>query len=142
MATIVYNSAKKALLDGGIDMANDTIKVALVTSGYTPDMDTHVFFDDITNEVSGTGYSAGGETLSGKSVTQDDDADESYLTASNTIWEGSSITARGAVMYKSTGVGSTSPLIAYFDFGQDETTVADTFRLTWPEGGLFVLASA
>jgi hypothetical protein len=71
MADVIYNSFKTDLLKGNIDFESDTIKVALVTDSYTPDQDSHDFFDDVTNEVSGTGYTAGGETLTSKSVTQD-----------------------------------------------------------------------
>ena len=60
MADVIYNAYKKGLGDGAIDWLNDTIKVMLVTSAYTPDQDAHDFKDDITNEISGTGYTAGG----------------------------------------------------------------------------------
>lgn len=67
-----YHNLSKALMDGDIDLANDTIKVMLLTSSYTPDLD-HDFVDDVSaNEVSGTGYTAGGATLASKAITDDD----------------------------------------------------------------------
>src|SRR3712207_1302567 len=69
MANVIYNSFKRNIMSGGIDLDTDTIKVALVTSSYTPDQDAHDNFDDVTNEVSGTGYTARGVTLGSVTVT-------------------------------------------------------------------------
>ena len=140
MANVIYNSFKKKLMDGEIDLVNDTIKVALVTSGYTPDIDNHDYFDDITNEVSGTGYTAGGETLTNKSVTQNNTTDKGVFDADDVTWSNSTITARGAVLYKSTGTDSTSPLIAYFDFGSDQSTTGADFVLRWNSSGIIDLS--
>ncbi len=64
-----YGEGKKRIWNGGIDLDSDTIKLALVTSSYTPDTDTHDFWNDVnSNEASGTGYSAGGATLANKAV--------------------------------------------------------------------------
>lgn len=138
MASVIYNSFKLKLIDSStkINLAGDTIKVALVTSSYTPVIDSHDFFDDITNEVSGTGYSAGGATLASLSVTQDNTDDESVFDAADTTWTTSTITARAAIIYKSTGTPSTSPLIAYIDFGTDKTSDGGTFQITWNSEGI------
>ena len=110
MASVVYNNYKEDCLNGNVDLTNDTIKVALVTSGYTVNIDTHAFFSDITNEVSGTGYTAGGETLS-VTVSQDNTDDEGVFDATDVTWASSVITARGAVVYKDTGNAATSNLL-------------------------------
>jgi hypothetical protein len=52
-----------------VDFISDTLKAALLASTYTPNLDTHEVFSDLTNEVTGTGYSAGGTTLASKTVT-------------------------------------------------------------------------
>lgn len=135
-----YNEGKVQFLSGGIDLTTDTIKVALVTSSYTPNADTHEFFDDITNEITGTGYTAGGATLSSKSVTQDNTNDLAYFDAADASWPSSTLTARGAVIYKDTGTPGTSPLIAFIDFGTDRTSSADTFRIEWSASGILNLA--
>ena len=114
-----------------VDWSGDTIKVALCTSTYTPNQDTHDFFDDITNEVSGTGYTAGGATLSSKSVNYDSATNVTSLRAGASSWTGATFTCRYAVVYKSTGTASTSPLIGYVDFGGDETVSSGTFTITW-----------
>jgi len=139
MADVIYNSFKRKIMDGSIDLDTDTIKVALVTSSYTPDQDAHDFFDDVTNEVSGTGYTAGGTTLANKSVTADNTDNEGVFDADDITWAASTITARGAVIYKSTGTPSTSPLIAYLDFSTDKTSSAGTFAVTWNSEGILNL---
>lgn len=132
MANSVYNSIKKKFIDGtNLNLTSDTIKVALVTSSYTPNIDTHVFFSDVTNEVTGTGYVAGGATIANPSITVDTANDRAYFDADDTTWATSTITARGAVVYKSTGTAATSPLIGYVDFGADKSTTGDTFYIQW-----------
>lgn len=139
MASLIYNSFRKKIMDGSIDLDTDTIKVALVTSSYVPSQDNHDFFNDVTNEVSGTGYSAGGATLATKTVTQDDSNDRGVFDADDVSWATSTITARAAVIYKSTGVSSTSALIAYIDFSTDQTTSATTFRIEWSASGILYI---
>lgn len=138
MASVIYNSYKLKMIDNStkIDLSSDTIKVALVTSTYSPNIDTHDFFDDITNEVSGTGYTAGGATLASKTTTQDSTDDEAVFDAVDATWASSSITARGAVVYKSTGTASTSPLICYIDFGANKTSDGGTFTITFDTEGI------
>ena len=137
MASLMYNSGLKKMWDGSIDLDTDTIKVALVTSSYTPDRDVHDFFDDITNEVVGTGYSAGGASLANKAVNQNNTNDRAEFDADDAAWASSTITARAAVIYKSTGVASTSPLIAYIDFGSNYTSTNGTFTIAWSSNGIF-----
>lgn len=142
MATQVYNSFKLNLIDTStkINFSSDTIKVALVTSTYSPSIDNHDFFNDITNEVVGTGYTAGGATLASKTVTQDNTNDKAVFDAADVTWTTSSITARGAILYKSTGVASTSPLIGYIDFGADKTSDGGTFQITINTSGLLTIS--
>lgn len=101
----------------------------MCTATYTPDQDAHDFFNDVTNEISGTGYTAGGATLTGKSVSYDTATNKVRLIAADAQWTTATFTARYAVYYKSTGTASTSPLIGYLDFGSDQTVTAGTFTL-------------
>lgn len=137
----VYNAAKKKLMEGSFNLTSDTIKVALLQSGYTPNVDTHDFFDDLTNEVSASGYTAGGVTVASPTITVDTTNDLAYFDAADTTWAaGATITARYAVVYKSTGTASTSPLLFYIDFGVDRSVVSgETFYIQWPTTGLFKL---
>lgn len=141
MASAFYGKFLQSGFDNSLTKINlasggDTIKVALVTSSYTPDFDTHDFFNDITNEVSGTGYTAGGATLGSQTVTLNTTDNRFVFDAADTTWASSSIVARGAVVYKSTGVSSTSPLIAYIDFSTDRTSDGGTFQITWSANGI------
>jgi hypothetical protein len=122
-----------------IDWDTDTIKVALTTSSYTPDQDAHDFFNDVTNEVTGTGYTAGGTTITASAPTYDGTSDQIRLDATDASWTSSTITARRAVIYKSTGTASTSPLIAWVDFGADVSTTNGTFTIAWDSTGVVVI---
>lgn len=139
MANVIYNSFKRDIMNGSIDLDTDTIKVALVTSTYTPDQDAHDNFDDITNEVSGTGYTAGGAALGTKTVTADNTDNEGVFDAADTVWTTSTITARGAVLYKDTGTASTSKLICYFDFSTDQISSSGDFTIAWNSEGILNL---
>ena len=112
------------------DWDTDTIKVALTTSTYAVNQDTHAFFSDVTNEVVGTGYTAGGVAISGPpTITYDTASNEIRLDCTDPSWSGASFTARYGIIYKATGVASTSPLIAYIDFTSDQTVASGTFTI-------------
>lgn len=129
MASLIYNTFHRDLATGAIDADTDTFKVMLVTSSYTPDKDTHDKRNDITNEVSGTGYTAGGVT-SAATVTLSTANDRTTIQFAAVSWASSTITARGAVYYKSRGgASSADELVAYNDFGTDVSTTAGTFSL-------------
>lgn len=130
----LYNSAKKKLIDGSLDLDTDTIKVALLSSSYTPNIDTHVFYSDLTNELAtASGYTQGGTALANKAITVDTVNDRAYLDADDVSWSASgTLTVRYAVLYKSTGVGSTSALIGYIDFTTDRTALnGEQFYIQW-----------
>ena len=129
MASLIYNSAIDDMAKGAIDFDTDTFKVMLVTSTYTANKDTHTKRSDVTNEVSGTGYTAGGVT-SACTVTKDTANDKVTLSLAAVSWATSTITARGAVYYKSRGgASSADELVAYVDFGGDVSSTAATFSL-------------
>lgn len=126
-------------MNGSIDLDTDSIKVMLVTVTYTPNQDTHDFIDDVTNEVVGTGYTAGGAALANKAVTADNTDNEGVFDADDTTWATSTITARGAVLYKDTGTPATSPIICYIDFGSDKVSSAGNFTVAWNAEGILNL---
>ena len=137
MANVIYNSFKQKIMDGSIDLDTDTIRVALVTSGYTPSQDDHEDYADITNEVAnGNGYTTKGAALANKAVTTDDTDNEGVFDADNVTWAASTITARGAIVYKDSGTDATSWFIAYFDFGSDQSSANGNFIITWNEEGI------
>lgn len=136
MADIIYNNFFEQLAQANIDFDTDSIKVALCTSAYTPDKDHENFDSASGSEASGTGYTAGGQTLANASITQDDTNDRVVLDGDDVIWSNSSITARYAVIYKDTGTQSTSPLIACIDFTEDKTSVDADFKIQWNTNGI------
>ena len=122
-------SFKQALLDGEMDFSSDTshtFKIALYTS--SADLSASTTAYSTTNEISGTGYTAGGNTLTiaSNSTTSGTTA---FVDFSDTSWTSSSITARGALIYKS---GGTNPSIAVLDFGEDKSSTSGTFTVTFP----------
>jgi hypothetical protein len=139
MASVVYNSAKSGLMDGTIDLDTNTFYTMLVTSSYSPNIDSHIFRSSVSNEVSGTGYTSGGAQITGLSVATDTSGDAGWWDGNDVSWASSTITARGAVVYKSTGASSTDNLICYFDFGSDQTSTNGTFTIQWSTSGIIRL---
>ena len=136
MASLIYNSAIYDMVRGLIDFDTDTFKVMLVTSSYAASKRNHDKRDDVTNEVVGTGYTAGGVTTT-CTVTLNNSADQVTISTSGASWATSTITARGAVIYKSLGgASSADPLICYIDFGANVTSTASTFLLGTATVGL------
>jgi hypothetical protein len=126
-----------------VDWDTDTIKVALCTSTYTPDQDTHDFFNDITNELATAGgYTAGGATIASPTLTYDTATNEIRLDCADPSWSSATFTARYAILYKSTGTASTSPLIAYVDFGADQSVSASTFTIVLDSTGFIKLTAS
>ena len=137
MPSKLYGNFLLKALNKEVDFDSDTIKVALLTSSYTPNQDTHDYFNDVsTNEVTGTGYTAGGITLSSKTATYDSGTNVIVLDAADVTWSSSTITARYAVVYDSTGTSSTSALIGYVDFGSDQSSTNGNFTITWDSTGI------
>lgn len=109
----------------------DTFKVALYTGAANIGPATTVY--STTNEVVGTGYTAGGNTLaisvSPTSGNNSSAVPTAYVSFSNTSWTGATFTARGALIYNSTE-GNKS--VAVLDFGSDKTVSNDTFQIIFP----------
>lgn len=136
----VYNEFKSKIQDGTIDLDTDDIRVALLTSAYTPDIDTHHTWGDISaNEVSGSNYTAGGEQLTTVVITTDDANDLSKFDADDVTWQTSTITAQYAVVYYSSG-GTDTWLVSYYDFGEDKISENGDFKVQWSTGGLLQLS--
>lgn len=127
ITTAVCNSFKQEILEGVHD-STDTYKIALYTDSATLGASTTAY--SATNEVSGTGYSAGGKTLSGFSTGLS--GSTAYLTFTDPQWTESTITARGCLIYNSS---KSNKAIGVFDFGQNVTSVNGTFTVDLPGTG-------
>lgn len=138
MASKLYGSFLLKALNKEIDWDSDTIKVALLSNAYTPNQDTHDYYDDVSaNEVSGAGYTTGGITLASKSITYDGATNVIVLDAADVTWSSSTITARYAVVYDdSPATAATKPLIGYVDFGSDQSSSSGNFTITWDATGI------
>lgn len=139
MASFLFNSAKLRILQGAIDLEADEIKVALVTAAYAANADGDEFLADISNEVSGTGYTPGGKVLQNKTLARDDANDLVVFDADAISWTVASFTARAAVLYKNTGNPANSPLLAYIDFEEDLEAAGEDFILEWHQEGILTL---
>jgi hypothetical protein len=125
------NTFKTGLLDGTFDFGTgttDVYKIALYTNAATLDATTAAY--TATGEVSGAGYTAGGETLTIAQIpTTGNSGTTAYLSFSNVSWT-SSFTARGALIYLANG--TTNPTVCVLDFGADKTS-SSTFTVQFPD---------
>lgn len=130
MPSMIYHTALRDLFTGAIDADTDTFRAMLVTSSYTPNKDTHDRRNDVTNEVVGTGYTAGG-AVAAVSVSIDTAADRVEISLGGVSWPASTITARGLVYYKARGgAASADELVAFIDFGSDVESESGAFAVT------------
>jgi hypothetical protein len=121
-------SFKKELLEAGhnfLASGGHAFKIALFTSAATLSAATTVYA--ATNEVSGTGYTAGGNTLTNINPTSS--GTTAFTDFNDTSWTTATITARGALIYNST---SANKAVAVLDFGTDQTSTAGTFSIVFP----------
>lgn len=120
---------KKNCLSGLENFAAGTsyvYKIALYTANADLSYETIAY--TTSNEVSGTGYTAGGETLT--PIVPASSGQTAYVSFNNVTWTGASFTARGALIYNST----TGAAVAVLDFGSDKTATS-TFTVTFPTAG-------
>lgn len=123
-------SFKVGILDGTFDFSSGTsqvFKIALFTSSATLGASTTAY--STSNETSGTGYTAGGNTLT-ISTNPTSSGTTAYLSFSNVTWSTATITARGALIYLANG--TTNPSVAVLDFGGDKTSTAGDFTINFP----------
>ena len=124
MAWTIYNNAKEQIALAGLNWSSATVRIMLVTSSYTPSIDSHNFVSDVSaNEISGGGYAR--QTLAGQAVAQDNTNDRANLTATNPTWTSLTNTFRYAIMYRFVTSDSDSWVIAYEDLGAQTITAAD-----------------
>ena len=138
MASGIYNRWKANVMNKVVDMEADTIKVMLLDNTHTFNADHDVIGDVSANEISGTGYSAGGATLANKTVTQDDTNDRAVFDADDSQWTTATFDAYHAVIWDDTV--ATDDLICSIDFGGIKSVVAGTFTIQWNSGGIIRIA--
>lgn len=129
-----YAAAFVSAFSAKSDFANG-MKCALTLNAYTPNQDTHDFFNDVTNEITDSGYTAGGAALTTPTLANTNnviklDSDDPSWTSANP----GTFTARRAVYYDTTpGTAATDPLYSWVDFGADQVA---------QNGGVFTIQQA
>ena len=111
------------------DFENDTFKIALYSSDASLGADTTAY--SATNEVSGTGYTAGGATLAvATGYPQTSTNGHVLWDFDNVSWASATITARGALIYNST---NSNKAVCVIDFGTDIVASAEAFNIAFPD---------
>lgn len=118
-------SFKEELLKKEHDLDTDTFKIALYTSSATLGATTTAY--SATNEVSGTGYTAGGATLASAAITTS--GTTAFADFADPSWTSSSFTANGALIYNSS---ASNKAVAVITFGGDFTVTTGTFTIVFP----------
>jgi hypothetical protein len=154
MAWVFYDAYVENLYTGEhtafIDHEGDTFKIAFVKDTYTPDRAVDVYFDDsgandpVDEEVTGTGYTQGGNevanpdvTVAGNVITFDADDPATWSQDGAGFAD-----ARFAILYKDSGVDTTANLVAYHDLGSDKGNVAGDLSIQLDATGISTTATA
>lgn len=122
------NSFKQEMLQAGQNLATDTLRMALYTAlaDIGPATTTYT---GTTNEVTGTGYAAGGVVVTGAIISTDTQTGTVYVNFNNVSWPGANFTARGALIYNTT---RSNKSVAVLDFGSDKTFTSTNNTVTMP----------
>jgi len=120
-------SFRSDIVQGGQNLSANTLKMALYDGFATLGPTTTAY--STTNEVTGTGYTAGGNTITGVTIATDANTNTVYINFNNVSWPGASFTARGALIYNST---QSNKSIAVLDFGSDKLFTAANNTVTMP----------
>lgn len=135
MASGIYYRFLANLMNKIVDLEADTIKVMLLDNSHAFDGADNVIGDVSANEISGIGYSAGGETLAGKSVTQ---GATTKWDANNVTWSSATFSAYHAVLYDDTVAAD--DLIASIDFGGEQAVSDGNLTIQWDAAGIITLS--
>ena len=120
-------SFKLDMVNGRQNIAADALSIALYTAFADINENTTAYSSD--NEISGTGYTAGGQALSNVTINSTSNGIV-YVSFSNPMWDPAQFTARGALIYNTT---KSNASIAVLDFGSDKTQAGNnTFTVTLP----------
>ena len=137
MASGTYDVLKEDLMLGDVDLGNgaDAIKVALLGNTHSFTASNAVWGNVSANEISGTGYTAGGATLANQSVAVA--SNTATFDADDVSWTSASFTCYHAVIYDTTNISS---LMVSIDFGGAQTVTSGTFTVEWSANGIISLA--
>jgi hypothetical protein len=129
MPSVIYSSTVDAIAKGTtIAFATDTFRVILVDDTYVPNKAVHSRRSDVGGEVTGSGYSQGGELVT-VNITTDTLLSCTDIALGGAEWPASTIMAAGAVYFDSRGAPEDDELICYIGFGSNVSSLAGSFRL-------------
>ena len=127
MASVVYDSFLADVFAGNCSTAS-SYKAMLVSSSYSEDRGAHSKRSSVTGEVTGTGYTAGGASIT-VSATLNTSTHKLIISIGSVSWTSSTITARKLIVYKTTGTAANDNLVCCIDNGVDKVTSNAT--MTW-----------
>ncbi len=131
-----FDNALKYLLDGTINLNTDTLKVCLLDNSFTPDMSLDVY-GDLTHEITGDGYTAGGQALNSKIFSVNGASHLGVMDADDNIWPHlTAINIKYVVLYREASLPADKKLIATWDTGDSQSPVDVNFELKWNAGGI------
>ena len=125
ITTTMCTSFKQELLEAEHDFTADTFKVALYADTATLGASTTAY--STSDEVTGTGYTAGGKTLTTVAPTTSNNV--AYVDFNDVTWTSSTITARGMLIYNSS---KSNKAVAVYDFGSNQSSSSSTFTVEFP----------
>jgi hypothetical protein len=132
MSNIVYNEFIYQFMLQQLNVQTAVLRVALFSSGYTPNPDDLTYSAISAFEITGNNYTAGGKVLDNVSLEKDTSNDIIKMHADLITWESSTITAQYAVIYEE----ATGTLLACFDFETQKTSLNGNFSIEWPAEGI------
>jgi hypothetical protein len=140
MASGIYTLWKADVMRGVHNMASagDTLKIILLNNSHTFTA-THDGYANVSaNELAGgSGYTSGGETLAGQTITTDDGDAEGAFDATDEAWTSATFSAYHTVIYNDTVAAPTAdPLICSIDFGGVQTVSSGTLTIQWAAEGI------
>lgn len=137
--TLWYTNGPKAALDAVLALG--TPRVILLSDTYVIDQDAHAFVSDIiADEAAGTGYTAGGNALTGVATAADSATNEATFDADDI--SGISVSCCYAAIAVDTGTDATSPVLTITDLSGGTATDLTVTGIVWDAGGIGVLTSA
>jgi len=126
ISSAVCTSFKEELLGGVHDLDTDVLKIALYTSSASLDATTTVY-SSVNEVANGNGYTTGGETLAGATISSS--GTTAFVDFTDVTWSSATITAAGALIYNSS---QSDKAIAVLSFGGDKTSTDGDFTVQFP----------
>lgn len=130
MASFFYDSFWDDVFKGNITVSSDTFYMMLTTNSYSPSKSANAKRSDVTNEVSGTGYTTGGSAVAVTLTAASGNGDLETVNLADVTWSASSFTTAFGVVYKHRGgAASADNLLCLLDFGGSQTVATQSFTV-------------